>query len=175
MEMFRSNVSEQQYQTWFSPMRVKQYDDAKKELTVFTPSQFFFEYLEEHYRRLIHITISRFFGEDVALYYQVEVADNVTVSQESDGKMVVEHLAAAAVDQEDLLLLALGIEPERQLSALMVRGHEALMTLDDSIVACKAGNVGVMDVTSEQLFRRRENRAAVCSFICHCYSPCNSL
>lgn len=73
MEMFRSNVSEQQYQTWFSPMRVKQYDAAKKELTVFTPSQFFFEYLEEHYRRLIHITISRFFGEDVALYYQVEL------------------------------------------------------------------------------------------------------
>ena len=59
MEMFRSNVSEQQYQTWFSPMRVKQYDAAKKELTVFTPSQFFFEYLEEHFRRLIHITISR--------------------------------------------------------------------------------------------------------------------
>ena len=110
MEMFRSNVSEQQYQTWFSPMRVKQYDAAKKELTVFTPSQFFFEYLEEHYRRLIHITISRFFGEDVALYYQVEVADNVTVSQESDGNMVVEPAPSAfAANQSPTLAQAVGM------------------------------------------------------------------
>ena len=110
MEMFRSNVSEQQYQTWFSPMRVKQYDAAKKELTVFTPSQFFFEYLEEHYRRLIHITISRFFGEDVALYYQVEVADNVTVSQESDGNMVVEPAPSVfAANQSPTLAQAVGM------------------------------------------------------------------
>ena len=79
MEMFRSNVSEQQFQTWFSPMRLKSFDAAKKELAVYIPSQFFFEYLEEHFRRLIHITISRFFGEDIKLIYQVEVADNVTV------------------------------------------------------------------------------------------------
>ena len=88
MDMFRSNVSEQQFATWFSPMRLKAYDAAKKELAVYTPSQFFFEYLEEHFRRLIHVTISRFFGGDVKLIYQVEVADNVTVGQESDDNMV---------------------------------------------------------------------------------------
>ena len=60
MEMFHGNVSEQQFQTWFSPMRLKSYDAAKKELAVYIPSQFFFEYLEEHFRRLIHVTISRF-------------------------------------------------------------------------------------------------------------------
>lgn len=87
MEMFRSNVSEQQFQTWFSPMRFKSYDAAQKELAVFIPSQFFFEYLEEHFRRLIHVTINRFFGEDVTLSYEVEVAGEVTVSQESDKDM----------------------------------------------------------------------------------------
>ncbi|MBP5393491.1 MAG: chromosomal replication initiator protein DnaA [Bacteroidaceae bacterium] len=88
MEMFHSNVSEQQFQTWFSPMRLKSFDAAKKELAVYIPSQFFFEYLEEHFRRLIHVTISRFFGGDVKLIYQVEVADNVTVGQESEDNMV---------------------------------------------------------------------------------------
>ena len=88
MDMFRSNMSEQQFQTWFSPMRIKSYDAARKELAVFIPSQFFFEYLEEHFRRLIHITISRFFGEDVTLSYEVEVAGNVTVNQESDSTLV---------------------------------------------------------------------------------------
>ena len=84
MEMFRSNVSEQQFQTWFSPMRFKSFDAAEKELAVYIPSQFFYEYLEEHFRRLIHITINRFFGEDVTLSYEVEVAGDVTVSQESE-------------------------------------------------------------------------------------------
>ena len=84
MEMFRSNVSDQQFKTWFSPMRFKSYDAAQRELAVYIPSQFFFEYLEEHFRRLIHVTISRFFGADVTLSYEVELADNVTVSQESE-------------------------------------------------------------------------------------------
>jgi len=89
MEMFRSNVTEQQYRTWFSPMKIKSYDADRKELTVFIPSQFFFEYLEEHFRRLIHITIGRFFGADVTLSYLVEVADNVMVNQESDNAAVL--------------------------------------------------------------------------------------
>ena len=88
MEVFRSNVTEQQYETWFSPMRIKSYDAVQKELAVYIPSQFFFEYLEEHFRRLIHFTIARFFGEDVTLSYMVEVAGDVTVSQESDSNMV---------------------------------------------------------------------------------------
>ena len=90
MEMFHSNVSEQQFQTWLSPMKVKSYDAVQKELTVYIPSQFFFEYLEEHFRRLIHITISRFFGEDVNLSYEVEVAGDVTVNQESDNTPVTQ-------------------------------------------------------------------------------------
>ena len=110
MEMFHSNVSEQQYQIWFSPMRVKSYDTEQKELTVFIPSQFFFEYLEEHFRRLIHITVSRFFGTDVTLTYEVEVADNVTVSQESDGNMMPEAAPSSfAPNQSPQLAQAVGM------------------------------------------------------------------
>lgn len=88
MGIFRSNVSEQHFETWFSPMRFKSYDAARKELAVYIPSQFFFEYLEEHFRRLIHTTINHIFGEDVNLSYEVEVAGNVTVSQESDNNIL---------------------------------------------------------------------------------------
>ncbi len=110
MEMFRSNVSEQQYQTWFSPMRIKSYDAVQKELAVYIPSQFFFEYLEEHFRRLIHITISRFFGADVTLSYEVEVADNVTVNQESDSNMVPEAAPSPlAANQSPQLAQAVGM------------------------------------------------------------------
>ena len=95
MEMFRNNVTEQQYQTWFSPMKIRSYDAARKDLTVYIPSQFFFEYLEEHFRRLIHLTIGRYFGDDVTLTYMVEVADNVMVSQESDDAAVLPSVTSS--------------------------------------------------------------------------------
>ena len=109
MEMFRSNVSEQQFQTWFSPMRLKSFDAAKKELAVYIPSQFFFEYLEEHFRRLIHITISRFFGEDIKLIYQVEVADNVTVGQESEDTAPATARSSREANKSPLLEQAVGM------------------------------------------------------------------
>ena len=109
MEMFRSNVSEQQFQTWFSPMRLKSFDAAKKELAVYIPSQFFFEYLEEHFRRLIHITINRFFGEDVRLIYQVEVADNVTVGQESEDTAPATAPSSREANKSPLLAQAVGM------------------------------------------------------------------
>ena len=77
MEMFRSNVSEKQFATWFMPMKLKSYDDARQELTVFIPTEFFFEYLEEHFRRLIHATINRFFGPSVQLSYEICVAQTI--------------------------------------------------------------------------------------------------
>lgn len=110
MEMFHSNVSEQQFQIWFSPMRLKSYDAARKELAVYIPSQFFFEYLEEHFRRLIHVTISRFFGSDVTLSYEVEVAGDVTVSQESDNIVVPEAAPSSFVaNQSPSLAQAVGL------------------------------------------------------------------
>lgn len=110
MEMFHGNVSEQQFQTWFSPMRIKSYDAVRKELVVFIPSQFFFEYLEEHFRRLIHFTISRFFGTDVTLSYEVEVAGSVTVNQESDNMVVHETVSSGhAANQSPQLAQAVGM------------------------------------------------------------------
>ncbi len=110
MEMFRSNVNEQQFQTWFSPMSLKSFDAARKELAVYIPSQFFFEYLEEHFRRLIHITVSRFFGEDVTLTYEVEVAEGATVSQESDSNMVpADQPTAFEANKSPMLAQAVGL------------------------------------------------------------------
>ena len=85
-KIFRSNVNEQQYQTWFSPMRFKSFDAEKKELLVGIPSQFFYEYLEEHFRRLLRLAINRVFGngEDIDLVYEIEVVESATVKIESN-------------------------------------------------------------------------------------------
>lgn len=110
MEMFQGNVSEQQFQTWFSPMRVKSFDAVQKELVVCIPSQFFYEYLEEHYRCLLHTTIRRFFGANVSLVYDVDVVDNVTVSQESDGPIApVSVSSSRQPNKSPLLAQAVGV------------------------------------------------------------------
>ena len=40
LEIIRNNVNEQQYQTWFTPIKFKSYDVEAKELTISTPSQY---------------------------------------------------------------------------------------------------------------------------------------
>ncbi|MBO7068385.1 MAG: chromosomal replication initiator protein DnaA [Bacteroidaceae bacterium] len=89
LEIFRSNVNEQQYQTWFTPIKFKSYDVEAKELVISTPSQFFYEYLEEHFRKLIHLTINRVFDGNISLIYEVEVVSNGSVKIESDNVLPV--------------------------------------------------------------------------------------
>ena len=89
LEIFRSNVNEQQYQTWFTPIKFKSYDIEAKELVISTPSQFFYEYLEEHFRKIIHLTIYRVFGQDVSLIYEVEVVKKGKVKLESDDSLPI--------------------------------------------------------------------------------------
>jgi len=83
-EIIRGNVSDQHFKTWFLPMRFKSYSARNKQLTIFVPSQFFYEYIEEHFRRLLHFAIRRVFGEGIVLVYEVEVANKETVEVESD-------------------------------------------------------------------------------------------
>jgi len=91
LEIIKGNVNEQQYQTWFSSVKFKSYDVEAKELTIYTPSQFFYEYLEEHFRSLIHLTINRVYGGNISLIYEVEVVKKSSVKIESDDVPSVEN------------------------------------------------------------------------------------
>ncbi len=84
MEVFRDNVNEQQYATWFIPMSFKSYDAEARQLRVNVPSPFFYEYMEEHFRQLLHRTIYRFFGQGTSLTYDVQVVNETTTELPSD-------------------------------------------------------------------------------------------
>ncbi len=65
----RKNIPSQSFQTWFkpiTPLRIE--DDA---IIVQVPSQFFYEWLEEHYRDLINRTISEIMGNGSKIEYSV--------------------------------------------------------------------------------------------------------
>ena len=63
MELFRNHLNEQQYTTWFAPLRFKSFDAETQELTIFIPSQFFYEYLEANYRRLLYMVFSDYYHQ----------------------------------------------------------------------------------------------------------------
>ncbi|MCR4922028.1 MAG: chromosomal replication initiator protein DnaA [Bacteroidaceae bacterium] len=84
LDIIRNNVNEQQFETWFSPLQFKSFDVQTKELTVYVPSQYFHEYLEEKFSRLWRPAIIRIFGSETRLFYDVNVASDETVHMESD-------------------------------------------------------------------------------------------
>lgn len=117
LEVFRNNVNEQQYQTWFTPVKFKSFDVEAKELVVSTPSQFFYEYLEEHFRRLIHFTIYNIFGQDVSLIYEVEVVSNGRVKIESDETPSVTKTAPSTRKANESPTLTQAVGPAQDLDS----------------------------------------------------------
>ena len=62
LEIIKDIVEWQHYKTWFEPIKPVALNE--KVLTIQVPSQFFFEYLEEHYISLLSKTLKRELGKD---------------------------------------------------------------------------------------------------------------
>jgi len=69
LDRIRESVNTQSFKTWFEPM-VPLHLRAGK-LTVQVPSQFFYDWLEEHYYTVINETIATVLGKDAYLEYSV--------------------------------------------------------------------------------------------------------
>ena len=69
LEIIKDNTSEQAYATWFAP--IVPIGFANNVLTIQVPSQFFYEWLEEHYLDLLKKTIRRVLGTDGKLEYSI--------------------------------------------------------------------------------------------------------
>lgn len=88
LQIIHDNVTEPQYKTWFTPITCMSYEN--KTLTIQVPSSFVYEYLEEHYVKLLHNVLHRVFGEGVKLMYRVEAdkTNNLTVDLEATTRPV---------------------------------------------------------------------------------------
>lgn len=69
LKIFRDNINHQSYKTWFEPIKPVSLEDNV--LTIEVPSQFFYEWLEEHYVEIIAKTIKRELGKSARLEYRV--------------------------------------------------------------------------------------------------------
>ncbi|NNC95960.1 MAG: chromosomal replication initiator protein DnaA [Chitinophagales bacterium] len=74
LKIIKDNVNLQSFKTWFEPIQPVMLDNSV--LTIQVPSQFFYEWLEEHYVTLLRKTIKRELGEDARLEYRIVVENS---------------------------------------------------------------------------------------------------
>lgn len=67
--LIQPQINSQSFKTWFEPIRPVRFES--NELTVNVPSQFFYEWLEEHYHSLISSSLQKVLGASVRLTYNV--------------------------------------------------------------------------------------------------------
>lgn len=74
LNIIKDNVSPQSFKTWFEPIKPLKLE--KSVLTIEVPSQFFYEWLEEHYISLLRKTIRLQLGPDGRLEYSIVMESN---------------------------------------------------------------------------------------------------
>ncbi|MFM7823109.1 MAG: DnaA N-terminal domain-containing protein, partial [Bacteroidota bacterium] len=85
LALIRDNVSAQNFKTWFEPIKPVKLDN--KVLTIEVPSQFVYEWLEEHYLDLLRKSIKQQLGPQGRLEYSIVMENNQNASQPYTVKM----------------------------------------------------------------------------------------
>ena len=74
LSIIKDNVSPQGFKTWFEPIKPVKLEN--KVLTIQVPSQFFYEWLEEHYVTLLKKIIRKELGTEGRLEYSIIMENN---------------------------------------------------------------------------------------------------
>lgn len=79
LKIIRDNVSDQNFKTWFEPIKAVKLESTI--LTIEVPSQFVYEWLEEHYITLLRKTIKHELGRDGKLEYSIVMENNAAANK----------------------------------------------------------------------------------------------
>jgi len=74
LDIVKDNIPLQSFKTWFEPIKPVKLENNI--LTILVPSQFFYEWLEEHYVSLLKKTIKRELGSEGRLEYRIVVENS---------------------------------------------------------------------------------------------------
>ena len=73
LTLIKDKVATQTFQTWFVPLKVANLEDSH--LTLQVPSQFYYEWLDSHYRPIILEAVKKATGKDLQVRYSVVLGD----------------------------------------------------------------------------------------------------
>ncbi len=81
LRVIRKNVSEQSFKTWFEP--IIPFKLINKRLIIQVPSQFFYEWLEDHYVKILRMALDHAIGKDGQLEYTIIIDRGPTPKPQS--------------------------------------------------------------------------------------------
>lgn len=84
LSIIRENVTDQSYKTWFEP--ILPYKLINKRLIIQVPSQFFYEWLENNYVKILRKALDYAIGKDGQLEYTIIIDNGGRKPQTSDTK-----------------------------------------------------------------------------------------
>src|SRR6056297_1103431 len=71
LAFIQDNIQPQAFKTWFEPIKPIKLSD--KALSIQVPSKFFYEWLEEHYVKLLKVSLNRVLGDQAKLVYVIKM------------------------------------------------------------------------------------------------------
>lgn len=71
LEFIKDNIQPQAYKTWFEPIKAIKLADSA--LSIQVPSKFFYEWLEEHYVKILKVSLTKELGENAKLVYIIKM------------------------------------------------------------------------------------------------------
>lgn len=102
LSFIKDNIQPQAYKTWFEPIAaVKLTDNA---LSIQVPSKFFYEWLEEHYVKILKVALHKELGESAKLVYVIKMENTYGNKQPFTEKIPSSNRTAVKSQDVDIPL-----------------------------------------------------------------------
>ena len=108
LSFIKDNIQPQAYKTWFEPIvPLKLTENA---LSIQVPSKFFYEWLEEHYVKLLKIALTKELGESARLVYVIKMENTYGNKQPFTESIPSSQQVAVQAQQVDAPLSSLNTQ-----------------------------------------------------------------
>lgn len=102
LEFIKDNIQPQAYKTWFEPITaVKLVDQV---LSIQVPSKFFYEWLEEHYVKILKVALTKELGEKARLVYMIKMENTYGNKQPFTERIPSSNRSAVKTQEVDIPL-----------------------------------------------------------------------
>ena len=100
LSFIQDNIQPQAYKTWFEP--IKSVKLSENSLSIQVPSKFFYEWLEEHYVKLLKVALTKELGEHAKLIYIIKMENKYGNSEPFTEKIPSANRSSMAPQELDV-------------------------------------------------------------------------
>ena len=102
LSFIKDNIQPQAYKTWFEPIVAVKF--SENALSIQVPSKFFYEWLEEHYVKILKVALTKELGESAKLVYVIKMENTYGNKQPFTEKIPSSNRGAVKSQDVDIPL-----------------------------------------------------------------------